>query len=103
MMSFKILVSTSKNEESDIKLLAVVIISDTSVSVVTAVAGELLLISVGFTTSLADDLILLYEADTKLSTYSFDKVLSLVLADFVYRLPLNLRLVYNNVPPLSRL
>ena len=47
MMSFKILVSISKNEESEMKVLTVVAVSDISVSVVTAVAGELLLIFVG--------------------------------------------------------
>ena len=75
------------------KMLAVVIVSDISVSVVTAAAGELLLIFVGFALLLADDLIFLYEADTKLPKCSSDKVLSLVLANFVDRLPLNLRLV----------
>ena len=46
-MSFKILVSISKNEESEMKVLTVVVVSDISVSVVTAVAGEMLLIFVG--------------------------------------------------------
>ena len=82
IMFFKILVSIIKNEDSDMKVLPVV--SDISVSVVTAVAGELLLIFVGRPTSLADHLIFLYEADTKLSTCSVDKVLSLILANFVY-------------------
>ena len=103
IMSFKIFVSISENEESEMKVLTVVVVSDISVSVVTAVAGEFLLIFVGWATSLTDDLIFLYEADTKLSACSFHKVLSLVLANFVYRLPLNLRLVYNDVPPLFRL
>ena len=48
-MLFKIPVSISKNEESDGEMLAVVVVS---VSVVTVVAGELLLIFVGFATSL---------------------------------------------------
>ena len=47
-MSFKILLSISKNEESDMKALVVAVVSGISVSVVTAVAGELLLISAGF-------------------------------------------------------
>ena len=93
IMSFKILASISKNEESDMKVLAVVIVSDISVSVVTVAAGELLLIFVGCALLLADDLIFLYEADTKLPKCSSDKVLSLVLANFVDRLPVNLRLV----------
>ena len=42
------------------KLLAVVVVLDLSVLVVTAAAGELLLIFVGCATSLADDLIILY-------------------------------------------
>ena len=46
-MSFKILVSISKNEESEMKVLTVVVVSDISVSVVTAAAGEMLLIFVG--------------------------------------------------------
>ena len=87
----------------NLKVLAVAVVSDVSVSVVPVVAGELLLIFVRFATSLADDLILLYKADTKLSTCSFDKILLLVLADFSYRLPLALNLVYNDVPPPSRL
>ena len=62
------------------KLLAVVVVLDLSVLVVTAAAGELLLIFVGCATSLADDLIILYEADKELSRCSFDNVLSLVLA-----------------------
>ena len=66
------------------KLLAVVVVLDLSVLVVTAAAGELLLIFVGCATSLADDLIILYEADKELSRCSFDNVLSLVLANFVY-------------------
>ena len=103
IMSFKILVSIIKNEDSDMKVLPVVVVSDISVSVVTAVAGELLLIFVGRPTSLADHLIFLYEADAKLSTCSVDKVLSLILANFVYRLPLNLGLVYNDVAPLIHL
>ena len=74
-MSFKILVSINKNEGSDKKVLAFVIVSDISVLVVTADAGELLLILFGCATSLADDLVFLYEADSKLSTCSFDKVL----------------------------
>ena len=102
IMSFKILVSIIKNEDSDMKVLPVVVVSDISVSVVTAVAGELLLIFVGRPTSLADHLIFLYEADTKLSTCSVDKVL-LILANFVYRLSLNLGLVYNDVAPLIHL
>ena len=48
-MLFKIPVSISKNEESGVEMLAVVVVS---VSVVTVVAGELLLIFVGFATSL---------------------------------------------------
>ena len=83
-MSFKILASISKNEESDMKVLAVIVVLVISVSVATTVAGELLLIFVRFTTSLADDLIFLFEADTNLSPCSFDKVLSLVLTDFLY-------------------
>ena len=66
------------------KLLAVVVVLDLSVLVVTAAAGELLLIFVGCATSLADDLIILYEADKELSRCSFDNVLPLVLANFVY-------------------
>ena len=66
------------------KLLAVVVVLDLSVLVVTAAAGELLLIFVGCATSLADDLVILYEADKELSRCSFDNVLSLVLANFVY-------------------
>ena len=66
------------------KLLAVVVVLDLSVLVVTAAAGESLLIFVGCATSLADDLIILYEADKELSRCSFDNVLSLVLANFVY-------------------
>ena len=66
------------------KLLAVVVVLDLSVLVVTAAAGELLLIFVGCATPLADDLIILYEADKELSRCSFDNVLSLVLANFVY-------------------
>ena len=85
------------------KVLPVVVVSDISVSMVTAVAGELLLIFVGRPTSLADHLIFLYEADAKLSTCSVDKVLSLILANFVYRLPLNLGLIYNDVAPLIHL
>ena len=46
-MSFKIFVSISENEESEMKVLTVVVVSDISVSVVTAVAGELFLIFVG--------------------------------------------------------
>ena len=103
IMSFKILVSIIKNEDSDMKVLPVVVVSDISVSVATAVAGELLLIFVGRPTSLADHLIFLYEADAKLSTCSVDKVLSLILAKFVYRLSLNLGLVYNDVAPLIHL
>ena len=103
IMSFKILVSIIKNEDSDMKVLPVVVVSDISVSMVTAVAGELLLIFVGRPTSLADHLIFLYEADAKLSTCSVDKVLSLILANFVYRLPLNLGFVYNDVAPLIHL
>ena len=103
IMSFKILVSIIKNEDSDMKVLPVVVVSDISVSVATAVAGELLLIFVGRPTSLADHLIFLYEADTKLSTCSVDKVLSLILANFVYLLPLNLGLVYNDAAPLIHL
>ena len=103
IMSFKILVSIIKNEDSDMKVLPVVVVSDISVSVVTAVAGELLLIFVGRPTSLADHLIFVYEADAKLSTCSVDKVLSLILAKFVYRLSLNLGLVYNDVAPLIHL
>ena len=103
IMSFKILVSIIENEDSDMKVLPVVVVSDISVSVVTAVAGELLLIFVGRPTSLADHLIFLYEADAKLSTCSVDKVLSLILAKFVYRLSLNLGLVYNDVAPLIHL
>ena len=103
IMSFKILVSIIKNEDSDMKVLPVVVVSDISVSMVTAVAGELLLIFVGRPTSLADHLIFLYEADAKLSTCSVDKVLSLILANFVYRLPLNLGLLYNDVAPLIHL
>ena len=71
------------------RIMAVVVASDIFVSLVTAFAGELLLIFAVCATSLADDLIFFYEADTKLSMCSFDKVLSLVLANFVYRLPLN--------------
>ena len=56
-------------------MLAVAVVSDVSVSVVPVVVGELLLIFVRFATSLADYLILLYKADTKLSTCSFDKIL----------------------------
>ena len=97
-MSFNVCIN--KNEEPDMKMLAVEVVTDISVSVAAAIAGDLLLIFDGFATSLADHLIFLYEADTKLSTCSFDKALSLVSTDFVYRLPLNLRLVYNDVPPL---
>ena len=97
-MSFNVCIN--KNEEPSMKMLAVVVVTDISVSVVAAIAGDLLLIFDGFATSLADHLIFLYEADTKLSTCSFDKALSLVSTDFVYRLPLNLRLMYNDVPPL---
>ena len=103
IMSFKILLSISKNEESDMKALVVAVVSGISVSVVTAVAGELLLISAGFAISLADDLKFLFEGDATLYTRSFDNVSSLVLVYLVYRLPLNLDLVYNNVPPLFRL
>ena len=103
IMSFKILVSIIKNEDSDMKVLPVVVVSDISVSMVTAVAGELLLIFVGRPTSLADHLIFLYEADAKLSTCSVDKVLSLIFAKFVYQLSLNLGLVYNDVAPLIHL
>ena len=59
----------------NLKVLAVAVVSDVSVSVVPVVVGELLLIFVRFATSLADYLILLYKADTKLSTCSFDKIL----------------------------
>ena len=57
-MSVKILVSISKNEESSMEVLVVVVFSDISVSIVTAVAGELLLMFVGCATSLAHDLII---------------------------------------------
>ena len=77
-MSFKILLSISKNEESDMKALVVAVVSGISVSVVTAVAGELLLISAGFAISLADDLKFLFEGDATLYTRSFDNVSSLV-------------------------
>ena len=66
------------------KLLAVGVVLDLFVLVGTAAAGELLLIFVGCATSLADDLIILYEADKELSRCSFDNVLSLVLSNFVY-------------------
>ena len=98
-MSFKTLVSISKNDESDIKVLGVVVTSDISVSAVAATEdGELLLILAGFATIFDEDLIFLYEAYKYLSTCSFDEVFSLVLADLVYRLPWNLRLVYSDEP-----
>ena len=98
-MSFKTLASISKNDESDIKVLGVVVTSDISVSAVAATEdGELLLILAGFATIFDEDLIFLYEAEKYLSTYSFDEVFSLVLADLVYRLPWNLRLVYSDEP-----
>ena len=50
-MSFKTLVSISKNDESDIKVLEVVVTCDISVSAVAATGdGELLLILTGFAT-----------------------------------------------------
>ena len=92
-MSFKTLVSISKNDESDIKVLRVVVTSDISVSTVAAKEDEeLLLILAGFATIFDEGLIFLYEADKYLSTCSFDEVFSLVLADLVYRLPWNIRL-----------
>ena len=94
IMSFKTLLSISKTDEFDIKVLGVVVTSDISVSAVAATKdGELLLILAGFATIFDEDLIFLYEADKYLSTCSFDEVFSLVLADLVYRLPWNLRLV----------
>ena len=63
-LSFKIRASISKNEESGMRVMAVVVVSDIFVSLVTAFAGELLLIFAVCATSLADDLIFFYEADT---------------------------------------
>ena len=83
-MFFKILVSISKNDVLDLKVSTVLVVLEISVSVVTAAAGDLVLIFPGFGASLADDLIFLFEADTMLSTCLFDKFLSLVLGNFVH-------------------
>ena len=52
----------------DIKMKLVI-----SVSVVTAVVGQLLLTFVGFAISLPDDLKFLFEGDATLSTCSFER------------------------------
>ena len=56
-MSFKILVSITKTEKSDMESVDSRGCLDIFVSVVTAIAGELLLRFVGCAPSLADDLI----------------------------------------------
>lgn len=85
---FKTLASIIKNHESDIKLLAVATTSTLFVSLVAAATAEVkvLFIFAGCATLLVY-LILLYEAVSQLSTCSLNKLLPLVLANLVYRLP----------------
>lgn len=86
---FKTLASIIKNHESDIKLLAVATTSTLFVSLVAAATAEVkvLFIFAGCATLLVEYLILLYEAVSQLSTCSLNKLLPLVLANLVYRLP----------------
>ena len=77
--AFQKTLSITENHESDINVLAVLVTSDISESLVVAATGEgkFLLKFDGFATLLDEDLIFLflYEADRQLSTCSLNKVL----------------------------